>query len=381
MDDLPKRYYFDWAATAPPDPPLSAVVPFGNPSSLHSEGRAAREALEEARSRCAEVLGVQAKNLYFTSGGTESNSIVLHSTLLRNSPGGMLVSAVEHPSVVENAAVLERLGKKPGLIPVENDGRVTEASLEKALGKNGLPRLAAIMAVNNETGAAMDIPALVRLLRSRQKNPVHVHCDMVQALGKIPVDIGGWDIDSAAISAHKLGGPRGAGLLYLRKNIPTLYAGGGQEGGIRPGTENVAGALALAASLERRCKAETVKAEFQAAALRWQELITALKSLERCTLIPQDRLPEDSRFSPWILQAAFRGIPGEVMVRALDDKGFAVSTGSACSSRSRERPVLAAMGVDEETAFQGIRFSQGWSTRAADIAELIRAVREILQVL
>ncbi|MFP3089074.1 cysteine desulfurase [Treponema sp. TIM-1] len=377
---LRKRRYFDWAATAPPDIPVPGDVPLGNPSSRHGEGREARDALEEARNRCAAALGVRAKHLFFTSGGTESNALVLFSTLFRNR-GDILYSAVEHPSVSENCRVLERLGKGVAPIAVGEDGRVTTETLEAALKKNTGARLAAIMGVNNETGAVMDLSGLIDRIRNRGGAPVHVHGDMVQSLGKIPLDLTALDLDSASVSAHKLGGPRGIGLLYCRKDLEPLYRGGGQEGGKRPGTENIAGALALADCLERRLNPDTLKGEYEAAACRWETLIRTLRGMDRCSLIPRDRGDRDPRFSPYILQAAFQGIPGEVMVRTLDDAGFAVSTGSACSSASGKRPILAAMGVDEKTAFEGIRFSQGWSTTAEEVEALINAIGEILKTL
>jgi cysteine desulfurase len=384
QDGPRKRVYFDWAAAAVPDPP-PGIVPFGNPSSKHAEGRRAREALENARSRCASVLGVPADRLYFTSGGTESNALVLHSLLLRTGfaarKARFLVSSIEHPSVRENASVLERLGVPGGVIDPEKDGRVTARTLERALEKHPDTRFVSIMAVNNETGAVMDMANLTALLRARKGPPVHIHSDLVQAVGKIPADLGGWDLDSASISAHKIGGPRGVGLLYLRRPLEVLYTGGGQEGGLRPGTENTAGALGLADCLERRAGPETVPEEYRRASLRWKGLIRALRGMERCVLIPRDRGEEDPAFSPWILQAAFRDIPGEVMVRALDDLGFAVSAGSACSSASAERPVLAAMGVDEATAREGIRISQGWITTGGDIEDLTAAIRKLLRVL
>jgi cysteine desulfurase len=381
---MKKRHYFDWAATALPDTLSANTVPFGNPSSKHTEGREAKAALEDARRRCAAVLGAAPEKIFFTSGGTESNAIALHFLLLRRSRpggGGLLVSAVEHPSVRENGAMLERLGKPLTHIGVEKDGRVSGKTLEAALKKAEDPRLAAIMAVNNETGAVMDIPALAEVLRKAPGASIHLHCDLVQAAGKMPVDLCSWDVDSASLSAHKLGGPRGIGLLYLRKPLETLCAGGGQEGRIRPGTENTAGALALAECLERRACPGTTAAGYEQAAARWKALIAALKAMPRCTLIPRDREEEDGRFSPYILQAAFRGIPGEVMARSLDDAGFAVSTGSACSSGGQDRPVLAAMGVDKTTAFEGIRISQGWQTTIEDIAALTEGINRILREL
>ncbi|GHU18899.1 aminotransferase V [Spirochaetia bacterium] len=383
-----RRHYFDWAATAVPDEVNPIPFPFGNPSSPYLEGRMAREALEDARCRCAAVLGLPPAALYFTSGGTESNAIVIHSFLLRKTGGRFLYSAVEHPSVRENCAVLERLGRQTGIISVEADGRVGTENLARSLEKDPGTRFAAIMAVNNETGAVMDMAAISAELRRRSGAPVHLHCDMVQAAGKIPINLSGWDIDSAALSAHKIGGPRGIGLLYLRRNqspshrpLETVYSGGGQEGGIRPGTENTAGALALAACLERHGTAEKVHEAYTAATGRMKKLINGLASMERCSLIPADRGEEDKRFSPWILQAAFDGIPGEVMVRALDEAGFAISTGSACSSAKLERPVLTAMGIVGKKSLEGIRISQGWSTTDEEIDLLIEAVRGVLKFL
>jgi len=376
------RHYLDWAAAAPPS--LSSpdtTVSFGNPSSPHQEGRAAREALETARARCAAVLQVAADTLYFTSGGTESNCIPLYTSLTRQNNGRLLASAGEHASITENMQTLERLGKPVGRIPIDSAGRVTPALLSRTLEKYPDARFAAIMAVNNETGTINDMAALRDIMRNRDGPPLHLHCDMVQAIGKLPLDIAGWDLDSASISAHKLGGPRGIGLLYLRRPLEALYAGGGQERKIRPGTENVAGALALADCLESHALPEQLNAELAPARSRWKHLLSALAKIDRCRLIPAEREIDDDGFSPYIAQVGFQGVPGEVMVRALDDKGFAVSTGSACTSASAERPVLAAMGIDNDVAFEGIRISQGWSTTAEEIDLLLAAIEEVLKFL
>jgi cysteine desulfurase len=377
----PERHYFDWAATAPPAPreevpPETAA--FGNPSSVHAEGRAARSRLEEARSRCAGALGVKPETVYFSSGGTESNAIAVFSQVFRR--GAVLFSAAEHPSVRENCRVLERLGRPVGLIPVESDGRVSVDGLGRALEKRPGARFAAIMAVNNETGAVNDMAALAA--RLREEGAMHIHCDLVQALGKIPVDIPAWDLDSASVSAHKLGGPRGIGLLYLKKPLEALCQGGGQEGGIRPGTENTAGALALASCLEEYAEKGALERAWEEVAKRLGRLMGALEGLGRYRPIPQDRRDAgDRRFSPYILQAAFDGVPGEVMVRALDQAGFAVSTGSACSSSKAGRPVLEAMGVDPKLRLEGIRISQGRSTDDKEIDLLARAVAACLETL
>ena len=388
------RIYLDWAATAVPEMVLPAA-PFGNPSSAHAEGREAREALESARSRCAAVLGVKSENLYFTSGGTESNTLVLHSFLLHalslgSSRARLLCSAVEHPSVMENCLLLEKLKVPVGYITVEKDGRVSEGTFAGALKKYPDARFAAVMGVNNETGSMMEMGKLVSLARQNGEKtglPVHIHADLVQALGKVPVDITGWDLDSASFSSHKLGGPRGIGLLYMKKPMPSLYRGGEQEGGFRPGTENTQGALALADVLERRACAETVRAESEKARERFRYLIGNLKELKQssgkpiCTLLPDDRGEDDPRFSPWILQARFAGIPGAVMVRALDEAGVAVSTGSACSSSSPDRPILSAMGLDKSAQLEGIRISQGWTTEKADLDALLSGIEKVLSCL
>jgi cysteine desulfurase len=378
-----KRYYFDWAASAP----TIVTGPFslyGNPSSQHSEGKAAKLALEDARNRCACVLNVPPQTLYFTSGGTESNSIAILSNLLRKGQGRIISSAAEHSSVREGMETLEKLGKPTGIIAVDSDGRVNVKNLEKAFEKYGDVRFCSIMAVNNEIGSITDIPSLKDVMR-KQKGNVHFHCDLVQAIGKIPVDIQNWNIDSASISAHKICGPKGIGLLYLRSsNLEVLYKGGGQENGIRGGTENIQGAVALAECLEKYASPQVVKENYKLALNRWNRLVSSLLATGRCVIIPQNRARGDlnkNEFSPYILQAAFKGIPGEVMARALDDLGFAVSTGSACSSTSPERPVLLAMGVEESLRIEGIRISQGYSTTDEEIDALVNAVSEVLKFL
>ena len=363
-------------------------VPFGNPSSQHGEGRAAKLALEDARIRCASVLNVPPDCLYFTGSGTESNSIALLSNLMRKSQGRVIASDAEHSSVRDGLKSLEKLGKNTGKIEVDAAGRVTPQTFLKALEKYGDARFAAVMAVNNETGAVTDIAGIRDVIRKQKEKessaPVHLHCDLVQAAGKIPVRIEDWEIDSASISAHKISGPRGIGLLYLRRKsgLEVLYSGGGQENGIRGGTENTEGAAALASCLEKYACPDMVKENYERAKKRFDKLITSLAAMERCVIIPKERVTSGAElFSPYILQAAFKDIPGEVMTRALDDLGFAVSTGSACSSSSPERPVLAAMGVDEKLSLEGIRISQGWSTTDEEIDLLIEAIAEVLKFL
>ncbi|NLJ09769.1 MAG: cysteine desulfurase [Treponema sp.] len=383
------RTYFDWAATTPPFPEIKDIIaqaPFGNPSSRHREGKEARQELETARRRCAAVLGVRPEQLIFTSGGTESNASVLQSLIVRNgtaahSAAGLLYGAAEHPSVRENAEILKRLNIPVLPVLPERDGTVSvEAvlhTLEQARERNISVRMLALMAVNNETGAVTDLSAITQAVRKLPGPAIHIHADLVQTIGKVPFSIKDSGVDSAAISAHKLGGPRGIGLLYLKRPISLLTRGGEQEWGLRPGTENVAGALALAYCLERLAAKDALEAHYEQAARRMERLISELHQLGGCTLIPQDREPRDRRFSPYILQTAFPGIPGEVMVRSLDDSGIAISTGSACSTGKTERPVLKAMGIDADTTFCAVRFSQGWDTTDEDIETLLDAIKII----
>ena len=375
------RYYFDWAASAPPDI-IQPCVYFGNPSSLHKEGREAKNALEDARNRCAAVLNVKPETLFFTGTGTESNAIAILSNLLRLGQGRTISSIAEHASVSQVMETLQKMGKPTGSIAVDSFGIVTSLNLEKALGQYNDVRFCCAMAVNNETGSITDIPSLINDVIRKQTVPVHFHCDLVQSIGKIPVDISAWDIDSASISAHKLGGPRGIGLLYLRRpGIDILYKGGGQESGIRGGTENIQGALAFADCLEKYAGIEFVRENYLEAQKRMCHLVTSLLNTGRCTILPVKRELNIELFSPYILQAAFNDIPGEVMARALDDLGFAVSTGSACSSSSPERPVLTAMGIEEKLRIEGIRISQGFSTTIEEIDLLLEAISEVLKFL
>uniref|UniRef100_A0A7C3ILW3 Cysteine desulfurase n=1 Tax=Gracilinema caldarium TaxID=215591 RepID=A0A7C3ILW3_9SPIR len=382
------RTYFDWAATTPPLPELFEILaqaPFGNPSSRHREGQEGRQALEGARRRCAMVLGVRPEQLIFTSGGTESNALVLQSLLVRNSPAGLIYGATEHPSVRETAEQLKRLTVPVMTVQPEPDGRIPKEAVLKALDRakeRNMPvKMLALMAVNNETGAVTDIGEIVQAVRTLPGPAIHIHTDLVQSIGKVPFSLSDSGVDSAAMSAHKLGGPRGIGLLYLKRPIPVLIKGGEQEWGLRPGTENVAGALAFAYCLEQLASKAPLARHYDEAQNRMEALIRGLKKLEKCILIPEDRQGRDQRFSPYIVQAAFPGIPGEVMVRALDNAGIAISTGSACSSGKAERPVLKAMGIDADTAFCSVRFSQGWATTDQDIEQLLEAVTTIRKTL
>ncbi len=397
MDSILKTadfsYYFDWAATTPPDSQILeealklTLENYGNPSSLHKLGTNAGKLLTQARERCAKALDVAPDTIIFTSGGTESDHFPILSLLQkpknRNSDnnGTIVISAIEHPAIREQTKMMENCGYRVTLVPPEKNGIV---SAEKFVSKtDDNTQLVCLMAVNNETGAIQPIYEVAELLQKKYTNhkKPKFHVDAVQAAGKIPLRLNHKGIDSAAISAHKIRGPRGIGILYLAKRIEPFVRGGEQENGLRPGTENVFGALAMAMCLEKYIISENVPESLQK--LEKQKnvcsgFISDLLQIKGCKIIPESRNKDDSEhFSPWIVQTAFENIPGKVMVRALAEKGFSISTGSACSAKKLSRPVLEAMLVSKDDATNAIRFSFGADTSEQAVSELLTAIREV----
>lgn len=386
------EHYFDWAATSPEDSAVLhealelAVKNFANPSSQHSAGKNARKLLEEARSRSADVLNVKKEQVFFTSGGTESDHIPLLSVLSSSAKNGRIIlSAVEHPALREQCAVLSRLGFDVVTVFPDKNGFITAQSIAEKITTDTL--FISVMAVNNETGCIQPVYEIADAVTkaAEGKRKPHFHVDCVQAAGKIPLNLSYKGIDSAALSAHKIMGPRGIGLLYLSKPIKPFLTGGGQEGGIRSGTENLFGAIAFSKCLEKYFIVKDTPSyeRFTEQKKRAEDFIKSLSQINTCTLVPEVRADLTAeiqdRFSPWVIQAAFRGIPGNVMVRALDAKGFYISTGSACSSKKQSRPILAAMNVSREIQDTAVRFSFGPSTTEKAMQELFQAVKEITE--
>lgn len=379
--------YLDWAATTPILPEAaerlaSASVEFyANPSSSHPLGKQAKAALEQARQSCAESLGCSPQQLIFSSGGSESNAIILLSRLLAPQPASILITTLEHPSVKEALRLLARKGWVVRELVPEPDGRLKPETLHKALERHPDTRLVCIMGVSNETGVIQPLPELISTVRHFSKNTghsVHFHSDLVQAAGKIPLLLSESNLDSAAFSAHKFRGPRGIGLLYLRKNtIEVLQKGGGQEFGIRPGTENVAAAMAMAMALKQYHRPAPCLQNNGA----W--LLDALCSIPGSRIIPEGRIQNAAHYVPGIIAAAFPPIPGEVLSRILSDAGYAVSTGSACSHNARTKTAssMESLGISKELAACIIRISIGDSTRQAELEEFITVLRESLKSL
>lgn len=371
------RVYLDWAATAPRDTDildeyarLSAEY-WANPSSRHAEGRKSREFLEDARRRCAQILKVQSNQLYFTSGGTESNHLPILSLLTRPTHGSIATSILEHPSIIEQLKAMEATGWHTRVIPSTEEGHITSDAVCASLAED--TALVLVQAVNNETGAIQDTASIARelMINRNGKRKPHFHVDAVQAIGKIDFFCNEPGIDSASLSAHKIGGLPGSGLLYIAKKTEAFLRGGGQEGGLRSGTEDVAAAGALALALE---KAQKGPEKIRSISSVLYSILTDIPNLH---FVPSTREHLDPRFSPAIYQCAIDGIPGEVAVRMLDEAGCAVSTGSACSSRKNKRPVLEAMRINPETRQNAFRISIGETTSHEQLFFFGKVLKEI----
>lgn len=373
------EHYFDWAGTSPCDQDIlqdalqQTMENWGNPSSSHQVGKEAKTLLEKARTSCAKAMGVPENTVYFTSGGTESDQIPLMALLSKPSKGTVLFSSIEHPAIREQALALKNCGWNVVAIPVTNEGIVTPQAVLDLLTNDTM--LVCIMAVNNETGVIQPIyeiaDAIEKWAQGKRKPKLHIDC--VQAAGKIPLKISHKGIDSAAFSSHKICGPRGIGILYLKNPMEVFLRGGGQENGIRSGTENVFGALAFSKALERYFGCSHLDEQTKITG----NFIKELSALEGCTIIPPERLSKPEDFSPYVVQAAFNHIPGNVMLRALDSMGFYISTGSACSSKKNNRPVLQAMNINADLRETSVRFSFGPKTTEKGVLELLDAVKDI----
>ena len=382
MTNFPIKKYFDYAATSPlnEDLFLQSYEKFksamANPSSTHGEGIRAKKLLEEARQSCADSLGIKPGQIVFTSGGTESDHWPFLSLLQRpagegGKRGSILVSETEHAAVREQAFVMGKQGFDIITVPPTADGIITAEAVEKRLRRDTV--LVCVHWVNNETGAIQPIAEIGKMLKDITSGKAKFHVDAVQAVGKIPFVFDN-NISSAAISAHKIGGMRGCGILFLQNRQEAFLRGGGQEGGLRSGTENVFSAYNLSLCLKDVIAKQEKKYGPQQEIL--EKFIVGLKELN-FSVIPESRASNPQLFSPWILQAASPKLPGQVLVRALSEQGFYISTGSACSATKESRPVLKAMNVPPKVSLNGVRFSFGYETSLEDVNSLLDALRNI----
>ena len=366
--------YLDYNATTPIDPMvLGAMLPwlesqFGNASSRHEYGRAARRAVDEARQQVAAAVNAHPTEVVFTSGGSEANNLFLKGAAASCKPGLLAVSAIEHPCIAKPAAQLARSGWQLRTVAVDAAGRADFADFAEVVALR--PKLLSIMMANNETGVVQDIPALATAARACGG---WFHSDAVQALGKLPLDFRALNlagVHALTISAHKAYGPKGAAALILDKRVELqpLIAGGGHERGLRSGTENVPAIVGfgVAAELAAQGVAELPR-RLKALQQRLEEGLAGLGV--RIFGAGAERLPNTTYF-------AVPDIDGETLVGKLDREGFAVASGAACSSANPEPShVLQAMGVAPEIAHGAVRVSLGAGNSETDIDEFINALQ------
>lgn len=357
--------YADYNATAPVRPEakiaiMAALDAGANPSSVHGPGRAARKLLETARSQVAVAIGARAQDVVFTSGGTEANALALNGVVAKlDSKCTLLVSAIEHEAVIKNAGYA---GVAVETAYVTPDGTLDLDWLRDRLAKWGAERdgtpILALMLANNETGVIQPVMEAATLVREAGGL---THCDAVQGLGKIMVNVGLLGVDYLALSAHKVGGPQGVGALWVRSGAPLkpVLFGGGQERSLRSGTENLSGIAGFGAATDAAIRDMPM---LQALSAGRDAMEAKLVSEAGVTVFGQDteRLAQTSNF-------AIPGFRAETQVMAMDLAGIAVSSGSACSSGKVKRSlVLAAMGAADDLADSAIRLSFGWNTQSSD---------------
>ena len=371
--------YLDHNATAPLDArALEAMQPWltgvhGNPSSVHRYGRAAHAALEAARAQVAELVGAQPAQVVFTGGGTEADNLALKGTCSGTPTGRLLVGSMEHSAVLGPAEALAKASWEVEYIRATAEGRYDLDALKQSL-QRGPVRLVSVMLANNETGAIQDVRSIAALAHEAG---ALLHCDAAQAAGRLPVDFAALGADLMTLSAHKLNGPRGVGALIFNRRVALtpLMDGGGQEQGLRGGTENLAGIVGFGRAAEL-ARAELSQRAAVSRALR-ERLEAGIKTLPGLTIFAAgaERLPNTVQFG-------IAGLDGEWLVMELDKRGIAVSSGSACHSGSgKPSHVLSAMGLDAATAKGALRVSFGAGNTAADVDALATALKEIVATL
>ncbi|VEG74737.1 Cysteine desulfurase [Actinomyces slackii] len=392
---IPERVYLDHAASSPVRPEVAAQVAedlagglgaWANPSAQHASGRRAGALLSQARARLAAALGVDPHEVLFTSGGTEADALVVAGRA-RAVPGGrVVVSPIEHPAVADSAAAAAaHLGAEVITLAVDSAGRVELESVAQAVaaspGRAGAS-LVSVMAANNETGVVEDVAGIVERVRMAsgagpgQEGHVPVHSDAVAAVGRAPVDFHGWGLDAMSLSGHKLGGPVGVGALVLRREtllVPPT-GGGGQERGVRSGTQDVVAARALALAVE------LAVAEQEAEAARLGGLRRRLLEGACAVEGAHATLPDDAVCLPSTAHLWFEGVDAEALLMALDLAGVDASAGSACHAGvARPSHVALAMGLDEEAARATLRCSLGPTTTPQDVERFLRVLPEAVK--
>jgi cysteine desulfurase len=380
---MPTDVYLDYAATTPVDRRVvEAMLPcwtetWANPNSLYSAGRAAFAVLEDARARIARQLGASRPDeIVITGGGTESDNSAIYgiaeAVRARTGKSHVVTSSIEHKAVLEAVRSLETRGFRISVVDPRADGRVDPRDLSAHL--SGDTALVSVMHVNNEIGTIQPLGEIVEVAHAAG---ALVHSDAVQAVGKIPFDLQELGLDAASLSAHKIYGPKGVGALYLKKGTPFLPVaiGGGQENKRRSGTQNVAGAVALATALE--LANDSLAGEIDRLRLLRDRLVDVMLA------IPNTELNgEYDVLAPHIANLTIKGVEGEALLLRLDAEGIAVSTGSACSSGSlAPSHVLLAIGLPPEVAHASVRISVGRYTSESDVERFLEAFPPIVDKL
>jgi len=376
-----KRIYLDYAATTPTHPEvLKVMLPyftdaFGNPSSIHSFGQEAKEAIEKARNQVAALIGAKSEEIVFTGSGTEADNFALKGVALANQGKGnhIITSLIEHHAVLETCKFLEKQGFSVTYLPVDGYGMVDPSGVKKAI--TGKTILISVMHANNEVGTVEPIAEIGNIAREAE---IYLHTDAVQTAGQIPVDVNKLNVDLLSISAHKLYGPKGIGALYIRKGtkVSSFMHGGDQERGKRASTENVPAIVGFgeAAEIAQR---EMLEEAQKLTVLRDQLIEGILKSIEHTQLNghPVMRLPNN-------VNVSVDYVEGESMLLNLDLAGICASTGSACSSSALEPShVLVAMGLPHLQAHGSLRFTSGKWTTEEDINQVLNVLPGIVSKL
>jgi cysteine desulfurase len=374
-------HYLDHAATTPVLPEVKeAMLPFleedfGNPSSVHGAGRVAKAAVEDARERVAAAIGASPSELVFTAGGTEADNLAIKGAVrkLRGNGDHIVTTSFEHHAVLDTIEWLEGLGIHGTLVNVPSDGVVTADGVAGAITPGTI--LVSVITVNNEIGTVQPITEIAAAVRAASPKAI-VHTDAVQALGNVPVDVKSWGVDLAAFSAHKLGGPKGVGVLYVRSGVPVepILHGGGHERGLRSGTLNVAGIAGFGVAAEIAAREVDLKAE-RLAKMR-DRLLEGIR-MELPDIVVNGDL--DRRVAG-NLNISIPNTEGETLLLLLDQAGIAASAGSACQSGAIDPShVLVAIGVPRKLAIGSLRFSLGRASTDADVDAVLEALPGVVE--
>ncbi len=376
-----RRIYLDYAATTPMDPEvLKAMLPyftdrFGNPSSIHSFGQEAKAAVEKAREEIASFLGAKQDEIIFTSGGSESDNFAIKGVAYANKHKGnhIITSSIEHHAVIKSCEFLEKMGFEVTYLPVSKDGLVDPEDVKKAITDKTI--LISIMHASNEIGTIQPIKEIGKIAREKK---IYFHSDAVQTFGHIHINVDELNVDLLSVSAHKLCGPKGIGILYVRKGtkIVSFIHGGGQERKRRASTENVPAIVGFGKAVEIAKK--TMDEEVKKLVILRDKLIKGiLEKIDNVYLNghPERRLPNN-------VNVSVESIEGESMLLSLDMEGIAASTGSACTSASLEAShVLLALGLSHELAHGSLRFTLGRYTEKEDINKVLEILPKIVKKL